>query len=67
MFDDSHESETRYIRESKQVHRLTEFARNKFIEGGLPKESLVKKTKFLPSIPTVGRDRGDYCICRQIE
>jgi len=50
---------------SKMVDRyiaLTEFSRQKFIEGGLPAERIVVKPNFVLPDPGPGREKGDYAI-----
>jgi glycosyltransferase involved in cell wall biosynthesis len=41
---------------------LTEFARNKFIQGGLPGEKIVIKPNFVVSDPGRGTGRGRYAL-----
>lgn len=41
---------------------LTEFARQKFIEGGLPAEKIVVKPNFVSVDPGVGEGRGGYAL-----
>jgi glycosyltransferase involved in cell wall biosynthesis len=41
---------------------LTEFARDKFVEGGLPKEKLVLKPNFLSRDPGIGLGDGEYAF-----
>lgn len=41
---------------------LTEFARRKFIEGGLPAEKIVVKPNFVAPDPGAGTGRGGYAI-----
>lgn len=41
---------------------LTEFARQKFIEGGLPAEKIVVKPNFVSPDPGAGRGRGGYAL-----
>jgi len=41
---------------------LTEFARQKFIQGGLPAEKIVVKPNFLSHDPGAGEGRGDYFL-----
>lgn len=41
---------------------LTEFARRKFIEGGLPAEKIVVKPNFVALDPGVGRHEGGYAL-----
>jgi glycosyltransferase involved in cell wall biosynthesis len=41
---------------------LTEFARQKFIEGGIPATKLVRKPNFLPADPGVGEHRGGFAL-----
>lgn len=41
---------------------MTEFARNKFIEGGLPAGKITVKPHFLDSDPGAGKGEGDYAI-----
>jgi glycosyltransferase involved in cell wall biosynthesis len=41
---------------------LTEFARRKFVEGGLPSEKIVVKPNFVHPDPGMGRGRGDYVL-----
>ena len=41
---------------------LTEFARQKFIEGGLPGEKIVVKPNFVHPDPGVGQGRGGYAL-----
>ena len=41
---------------------MTEFARNKFIEGGLPAGKITVKPHFLDSDPGAGKGKGDYAI-----
>src|SRR5215218_10268668 len=40
----------------------TEFAREKFVQGGLPVEKLVVKPNFLHPAPTPGKVQGDYAL-----
>jgi glycosyltransferase involved in cell wall biosynthesis len=40
---------------------LTEFAREKFIQGGIPAEKLVVKPNFVPD-PGIGQGRGGYAL-----
>ncbi|MBI4641066.1 MAG: glycosyltransferase family 4 protein [Candidatus Tectomicrobia bacterium] len=51
----SHEQVTIYI-------ALTEFARRKFIEGGLPAEKLAVKPNFVDPDPGIGENNGDYAL-----
>jgi glycosyltransferase involved in cell wall biosynthesis len=41
---------------------LSEFARRKFIEGGLPASRIVVKPNFLSPDPSVGRGSGNYAL-----
>lgn len=41
---------------------LTDFARQKFAEIGLPQDKLVVKTNFLKDDPGVGAHQGDYAL-----
>ena len=41
---------------------LTAFARNKFIEGGLPAAKIVIKPNYLQSDPGAGSGRGNYAL-----
>jgi glycosyltransferase involved in cell wall biosynthesis len=41
---------------------LTEFARQKFIEGGLPEDKLVVKAPFVDVDPGIGRGHGNYVL-----
>ncbi|MBC7251929.1 MAG: glycosyltransferase family 4 protein [Anaerolineae bacterium] len=41
---------------------LTEFARRKFIEGGLPAEKIVVKPNFVNPDPGEGQHQGDYAL-----
>lgn len=41
---------------------LTEFARQKFIEGGLPAEKIVVKPHFVDPDPGVGEGQGGYAL-----
>jgi glycosyltransferase involved in cell wall biosynthesis len=41
---------------------LTDFARNKFIEGGLPAEKIVVKPNFLQKDPGLGKGQGNYAL-----
>lgn len=41
---------------------LTEFARRKFVEGGLPSEKIVVKPNFVHPDPGMGQGRGDYVL-----
>jgi glycosyltransferase involved in cell wall biosynthesis len=41
---------------------LTEFAKQKFIEGGLPAEKLTVKPNFLSNDPGEGKGAGDYML-----
>ena len=41
---------------------LTEFARSKFIEGGLPAERIIVKPNFVAHDPGAGTRRGNYAL-----
>lgn len=41
---------------------LTDFARDKFIEGGLPAEKITVKPNFLDPDPGMGKGRGNYAL-----
>ena len=41
---------------------LTEFARSKFIQGGLPAERVVVKPNFVPDDPEAGKGAGNYAL-----
>lgn len=41
---------------------LTDFARNKFIEGGLPADKIIVKPNFLQTDPGPGRGKGNYAL-----
>jgi glycosyltransferase involved in cell wall biosynthesis len=41
---------------------LTEFARSKFIQGGLPAEKIVVKPNFVPSGVNVGQGQGGFAL-----
>lgn len=41
---------------------LTEFARQKFIQGGLPAEKIIVKPNFVNPDPGVGTGQGDYAL-----
>jgi glycosyltransferase involved in cell wall biosynthesis len=41
---------------------LTEFSRQKFIEGGLPAERIVVKPNFVLPDPGQGKEKGDYAL-----
>jgi glycosyltransferase involved in cell wall biosynthesis len=42
---------------------LTEFARRKFIEGGLPEEKIMVKPNFICPDPGAGDGAGSYVLC----
>jgi glycosyltransferase involved in cell wall biosynthesis len=49
----------------KKVHMyvaLTEFARNKYIAGGLPAEKIVVKPNFVYPLPQLGSGQGGYAL-----
>jgi glycosyltransferase involved in cell wall biosynthesis len=41
---------------------LTDFARSKFIQGGLPAEKILVKPNYLQSDPGLGQGRGNYAF-----
>jgi len=41
---------------------LSEFARNKFVEGGLPRERVMVKPNFVPAIRGKDEGRGEYAL-----
>ncbi|GAA6615447.1 glycosyltransferase family 4 protein [Scytonema sp. NUACC26] len=41
---------------------LTEFARQKMIEGGLPAQKIVVKPNFVHPVPSLGEGRGNYAL-----
>jgi glycosyltransferase involved in cell wall biosynthesis len=41
---------------------LTDFARDKFVQGGLPAEKMVVKPNFLNAAPEPGGGKGDYAL-----
>jgi glycosyltransferase involved in cell wall biosynthesis len=41
---------------------LTDFARNKFIQGGFPAEKIFVKSNYLQSDPGMGEGRGSYAL-----
>lgn len=41
---------------------LTEFARQKFIEGGLPAEKILVKSNFINPNPQIGKGAGGYAL-----
>ena len=41
---------------------LSEFARRKFIDGGLPPDRIVVKPNFVSSDPGTGEGRGGYAL-----
>ena len=41
----------------------SEFARRKFIEGGLPANKIITKCNFVPGDPEVGRGDGNFFLC----
>jgi glycosyltransferase involved in cell wall biosynthesis len=41
---------------------LTDFARNKFIEGGLPADKIIVKPNYLQTDPGRGRGTGNYAL-----
>lgn len=41
---------------------LTQFARNKFIQGGIPADKIVVKPNFVHPDPGCGEGRGDYAL-----
>jgi glycosyltransferase involved in cell wall biosynthesis len=41
---------------------LTEFARQKFIAGGLPSQKIVTKPNFVHPVPSVGSGKGGYAL-----
>ena len=41
---------------------LTEFAKNKFIEAGLPGDKMIVKPNFVSPDPGVGTGRGGFCL-----
>ena len=41
---------------------LTEFARDKFIQGGIPAEKILVKSNFVSSDPGVGTGQGGYAL-----
>jgi glycosyltransferase involved in cell wall biosynthesis len=55
LLDTWHTAVDRYI-------ALTEFARQKFIQGGLPAEKIVVKPNFLRSDPGTGEGKGGYVL-----
>jgi glycosyltransferase involved in cell wall biosynthesis len=51
-----------YDREVTAFVALTEFSRNKFIEGGLPGEKIFVKPNFVNPDPCARTDVGDYAL-----
>lgn len=51
-----------YERDVDAYIALTDFARDKMIEGGLPADKLVVKPNFLAQDPGVGRGEGGYAL-----
>ena len=45
-----------------QYVTLTQFARNKMIEGGLPADKVVVKPNFVAPEPTLGEGKGNYAL-----
>lgn len=41
---------------------LTEFAKNKFIEGGLPKNKIIVKPNFVDPDPGIGKGEGNFVL-----
>lgn len=41
---------------------ISQFAMDKFIQGGLPAEKLALKSNFLPSVPEPGEGKGGYAV-----
>ena len=50
------------MNEVDQYIALTEFARKKFIEGGLPEGKICVKPNFVDPDPGAGRGEGDYVL-----
>ncbi|WP_420593700.1 glycosyltransferase family 4 protein [Deinococcus sp.] len=51
-----------YTREVDRYIALTEFARDKYIQGGLPPAKLVVKPNFLAEDPGMGAHQGGYAL-----
>ena len=57
-----HHARGTYRNEVNAYIALTEFARNKFIEAGLPAEKISVKPNFVSPAPYVGDGRGGFCL-----
>lgn len=57
-----HRAAGTYLRQVDVYIALSEFARRKFIEGGLPQDRIVVKPNFAGPDPGVGDGRGDYAL-----
>lgn len=50
------------VRDGRCVYCLTQFARQKFIQGGFPAEKIVVKPNFVHRDPGVGTGSGGYAL-----
>ena len=57
-----HRAAGTYQRQVDVYIALSEFARQKFIEGGLPQERIFVKPNFVSPDPGAGDGRGDYAL-----
>jgi glycosyltransferase involved in cell wall biosynthesis len=51
-----------YIATNMYIATTEEFAREKFVQGGLPAEQLLVKPNFLHPAPSPGQVRGDFAL-----
>lgn len=58
----AHNLRRTWHREVQVFVALTEFARRKFIEGGLPADRIMVKPHFVDPSPSVGLGRGGYAL-----
>jgi glycosyltransferase involved in cell wall biosynthesis len=57
-----HRAASTYQKQVDTYIALSEFARRKFIEGGLPQDRIVVKPNFVSPDPGIGEGRGDYAL-----
>ncbi len=57
-----HRAKGTYQHQVDRYIALTQFAKNKYIEGGLPESKIVVKSNFVSPDPGVGTGDGDYFV-----
>lgn len=62
MFEAYHRARKTYRNKVDRIIALTQFSKDKLIEGGIPADKMVVKTNFVHPDPGIGKGQGEYAL-----